>query len=116
MNRAHKLCRVDSNHKTKASVRDMARDFLKPVNDASDDQQPTSRLSEFVENVYLLWAKEYGEKFPLARRAFNEALVGKGIKQDRRRVDGEVTRIWVGLELKPLASAKLSKGGRQESF
>ena len=59
VNRAHKLCRVDSKHKTKASVRDMARDFLKPINDASDEQQPTSRLGEFVETVYLPWVKDH---------------------------------------------------------
>lgn len=59
VNRAHKLCRVDSTYKTKASVRDMARDFLKPINDASDEQQPTSRLGEFVESVYLPWVKDH---------------------------------------------------------
>jgi integrase len=59
VNRAHKLCRVDSNHKTKASVRDLARDFLKPLNDASDEQQPTSRLGEFVDMVYLPWVKDH---------------------------------------------------------
>jgi P4 family phage/plasmid primase-like protien len=47
--------------------------------------------------AYLLWAKDYGEKFPLARRAFNEALIGKGITQDRVHSG----RRWVGVELKP---------------
>jgi P4 family phage/plasmid primase-like protien len=60
--------------------------------------------------AYLLWSKEYGEKFPLARRAFNEALAGKGIVQDKRRVDHEPTRIWVGVELKPQALQKLHRG------
>lgn len=59
--------------------------------------------------AYLMWSKEYGEKFPLPRRAFNEALVGKGIKQDRRRIEGEPTRIWVGIELKASASQKVRK-------
>jgi putative DNA primase/helicase len=53
--------------------------------------------------AYLLWAKEYGEKFPLARRAFNEALVGKGIKQDRKHFG----RIWTGIELKSEIKTKL---------
>lgn len=59
VNRAHKLCRVDSEHKTKASVRDMARDFLKPINDGSDERQPASRLGELVETIYLPWVKDH---------------------------------------------------------
>ena len=59
VNRAHKLCRVDSDHKTRASVREMARDFLKPMNDATDEQQPTSRLGELVETIYLPWVKDH---------------------------------------------------------
>ncbi len=67
--------------------------------------------------AYLLWAKEYGEKFPLARRNFNEALVSKGIKQDKKRLDGEPTRIWVGVELKPAAALKLGKwSGPEREF
>jgi integrase len=74
VNRAHKLCCVDSNHKTKASVRDMARDFLKPINDASDEQSPTSRLSEFVEKVYLPWVKDH--KRPSTYKGYEDMWKG----------------------------------------
>jgi putative DNA primase/helicase len=61
-------------------------------------------------SAYLLWAKEYGEKFPLARRAFNESLVGKGIKQDRKCVEKVTTRIWTGIELKSSTLQRLHPG------
>jgi integrase len=70
VNRAHKLCAVDAQHKTRASVRDLARDFLKPINDASDEQQPTSRLGEFVEKVYLPWVQDH--KRPSTYRGYED--------------------------------------------
>jgi integrase len=60
VNRAHKLCVVDAQHKTRASVRRLAEDFLRPLNDgSSEQQQPTSRLGEFVEKVYLPYVREH---------------------------------------------------------
>ena len=59
VNRAHKLCAVDAQHKTRASVREMAADFLRPFNDRSSEQQPTSRLGEFVEKVYLPYVRDH---------------------------------------------------------
>ena len=74
VNRAHKLCRVDSGHKTKASVRDMARDFLKPINEASDEQQPTTRLGELVETIYLPWVKDH--KRPSTYKGYQDMWKG----------------------------------------
>jgi len=72
---------------------------------------------------YLLWAKENGERFPLARRAFNEALVAKGFKQDRKRLKianepdakKEGMRAWFGLELKIEVVGKLRRYDRTDS-
>jgi integrase len=74
VNRAHKLCRVDSAHKTKASVRDLVRDYLKPINDASSEQQPASRLGEFVEKVYLPWVKDH--KRPSTHKGYEDMWEG----------------------------------------
>jgi integrase len=59
VNRAHKLCVVDAQHKTRASVRTLAEDFLRPLNDGNSEQQPTSRLGEFVEKVYLPHVRDH---------------------------------------------------------
>lgn len=59
VNRAHKLCVVDAQHKTRASVRRLAEDFLRPLNDGNSEQQPTSRLGEFVERVYLPYVRDH---------------------------------------------------------
>ena len=60
VNRAHKLCAVDAQHKTRASVRRLAEDFMRPLNDgSSEQQQPTSRLGDFVEEVYLPYVREH---------------------------------------------------------
>ena len=59
VNRAHKLCQIDAQHKTRASVRALAEDFLRPLNDGSSEQQPTSRLGEFVEKVYLPYVRDH---------------------------------------------------------
>jgi integrase len=37
----------------------MAQDFLRPFNDASSEHQPTSRLGEFVEKIYLPYVKDH---------------------------------------------------------
>lgn len=70
--------------------------------------------------AYLHWAREYGEKFPLPRRAFNESLVGKGIRQDRKRLpkddergSKEQARCWSGVQLK---SSALQKIRSQDTF
>src|ERR1700756_2741522 len=59
VNRAHKLCPVDAQHKTRASVRSLVEDFLKPINESTSEQQPTSRLGEFVEKVYLPYVRDH---------------------------------------------------------
>ena len=59
VNRAHKLSPVDAQHKTRASVREMAADFPRPFNEGSSEQQPTSRLGEFVEKVYLPYVRDH---------------------------------------------------------
>jgi P4 family phage/plasmid primase-like protien len=81
---------------------DPVREFL---NDScSLGEGLTCPVKELM-SAYLLWAKEYGEKFPLARRTFNEALVGKGMKQDRTAS----TRFWIGVELKVDVEQKLRR-------
>jgi integrase len=70
VNRAHKLCRVDAQHKTKASVRSLAEDFLKPINEASSEQNPTLRLGEFVEKVYLPYVRDH--KRPSTHKGYKD--------------------------------------------
>jgi phage/plasmid-associated DNA primase len=62
--------------------------------------------------AYLLWAREYGEKFALARRAFNEALISKGIKQGR----DSNSRFWSGIELKIEAVKKLRASTGEQGY
>jgi P4 family phage/plasmid primase-like protien len=92
---------------------DPLREFL---NDSCNVDEDLFVPVKDLMSAYLLWCKEYGEKFPLARRSFNEALVGKGIKQERKALANVTTRIWVGLELKMEVSQKLRRlsGGFSE--
>jgi integrase len=70
VNRAHKLCVVDTQHKTRASVRSLAEDFMRPLNEGSSEQQPTSRLGEFVEKVYLPYVRDH--KRPSTHRGYKD--------------------------------------------
>jgi integrase len=56
--RAKRLVRVDSEHKTKASVRDLAERELEPLNRNSTEPLSVTKLRDFVDRVYLPFAKQ----------------------------------------------------------
>jgi hypothetical protein len=56
--RAKRLVLVDAEHKTKASVRDLAKRELEPLNRNLAEPLSVTKLSDFVDRVYLPFAKQ----------------------------------------------------------
>src|SRR5215813_8143993 len=59
VNRAHKLCPIDAQHKTRASVRHLAQEFLRPLNENRCPVDAVARLGEFVEQIYLPHVRDH---------------------------------------------------------
>ena len=56
--RAKRLAAVDAQHKTKASVRDLAQRELEPLNRSVATPLSITKLGDFVDRVYLPFAKQ----------------------------------------------------------
>jgi integrase len=56
--RAKQLAPIDAQHKTKASVRQLAEDVLKPMNERLYSPETVATIGQFVEGVYLPHIKQ----------------------------------------------------------
>lgn len=68
--RAKRLAPVDSQHKTKASVRDLANRELNPLNRNSAEPMSVTKLGDFVDRVYLPFVKQ--QKRPSTHRGYSQ--------------------------------------------
>src|SRR3954454_25224421 len=68
--RAKRLAPVDAQHKTKASVRDLAKRELDPLNRNSAEPMSVTKLGDFVERVYLHFTKQ--QKRPSTYRGYSQ--------------------------------------------
>jgi integrase len=68
--RAKRLVPVDAQHKTKASVRDLAKRELDPLNQNSAEPLCVTKLGDFVDRVYLPFAKQ--QKRPSTHRGYSQ--------------------------------------------
>ena len=68
--RAKRLAPVDSQHKTKASVRDIANRELDPLNRNSAEPMGVTKLGDFVNRVYLPFVKQ--QKRPSTYRGYKQ--------------------------------------------
>ena len=66
--RAKRLVPVDAEHKTKASVRDLAKRELEPLNRNLAEPLSVTKLGDFVDRVYLPFAKQ--QKRPSTHRGY----------------------------------------------
>jgi integrase len=67
--RAKRLVRVDAQHKTKASVRDLAQEQLGPLNRTLSEPLRVTNLGDFVDRVYLSFVKQ--QKRPSTHRGYS---------------------------------------------
>jgi hypothetical protein len=68
--RAKRLVPVDAEHKTKASVRDLAKRELEPLNRNVAEPLSITKLSDFVDQVYLPFANQ--QKRPSTYRGYKQ--------------------------------------------
>jgi integrase len=68
--RAKRLAPVDAQHKTKASVRDLAERELGPLNRRSVEPMSVTKLGDFVERIYLPFTKQ--QKRPSTHRGYSQ--------------------------------------------
>jgi integrase len=68
--RAKRLAAVDTQHKTRASVRDLAQRELDPLNRNSTEPLSITKLGDFVDRVYLPFAKQ--QKRPSTHRGYSQ--------------------------------------------
>jgi hypothetical protein len=68
--RAKRLVPFDAEHKTKASVRDLAKRELEPLNRNVAEPLSIMKLSDFVDRVYLPFAKQ--QKRPSTYRGYRQ--------------------------------------------
>jgi integrase len=68
--RAKRLVRVDADHKTKASVRHLAAAAVESINRVPVDPLSITTLTDFLERVYLPYAKE--QKRPSTYRGYRQ--------------------------------------------
>ena len=68
--RAKRLAAVDTQHKTRASVRDLAQRELDPLNRNSTEPLSITKLCDFVDRVYLPFAKQ--QKRPSTHRGYSQ--------------------------------------------
>ena len=68
--RAKRLAPVDAEHKTKASVRDLAKRELEPLNRNVGEPLSITKLSDFVDRIYLPFAKQ--QKRPSTYRGYKQ--------------------------------------------
>lgn len=68
--RAKRLVPVDAEHKTKASVRDLANRELEPLNRNSAEPLNVTKLGDFVDRVYLPFVEQ--QKRPSTYRGYSQ--------------------------------------------
>ncbi len=68
--RAKRLAPVEAQHKTKASVRDLANRELDPLNRNSAEPMGVTKLGDFVDRVYLPFVKQ--QKRPSTYRGYKQ--------------------------------------------
>jgi hypothetical protein len=68
--RAMRLVPVDAGHKTKASVRDIAKRALEPLNGNSTEPLSITKLGDFVERVYLPFTRQ--QKRPSTYKGYKQ--------------------------------------------
>ena len=68
--RAKRLAPVDAHHKTKASVRDLAKRELDSLHRISAEPMGITKLGDFVERVYLPFTKQ--QKRPSTHRGYSQ--------------------------------------------
>jgi len=68
--RAKRLVLIDAEHKTKASVRDLAKRELAPLNRNVADPLGITKLGDFVDRVYLPFVKQ--QKRPSTHRGYSQ--------------------------------------------
>ena len=68
--RAKRLVLIDAEHKTKASVRDLAKRELEPLNRNAAEPLSITKLSDFVDRIYLPFAKQ--QKRPSTSRGYDQ--------------------------------------------
>jgi integrase len=68
--RAKRLVLIDAEHKTKASVRDLAKRELAPLNRNAADPLRITKLGDFVDRVYLPFVKQ--QKRPSTHRGYSQ--------------------------------------------
>jgi putative DNA primase/helicase len=64
------------------------------VETTGDSAAPVSVVSQ----VYAAWCEREGEA-PMASRAFNESMEGRGFKRATQRIEGKPAKVWTGLRL-----------------
>ena len=67
--RAKRLAPVDAEHKTKASVRDLAKQELAPITRSTTEPLRITKLGDFLDRVYLPFAKQ--QKRPSTYRGYS---------------------------------------------
>jgi integrase len=68
--RAKRLARIDGDHKTKASVRDLADEELQSISKSSTDPLRITRLGDFVDRAYLPYVKQ--QKRPSTYKGYSQ--------------------------------------------
>jgi len=68
--RAKRLVPVDAEHKTKASVRDLAKQELEPLNRNVAEPLSVTKLSDFADRIYLPFTKQ--QKRPSTYRGYSQ--------------------------------------------
>jgi hypothetical protein len=95
--RAKRLVPVDAEHKTKASVRDLAKRELEPLNRNVGEPLSITKLSDFVDRVYLPFAKQ--QKRPSTYRGYKQVwsdyLEGRCKSEWLREVKTHHVQLWL---------------------
>ncbi len=68
--RAKRLVRIDADHKTKASVRDLAEEELRPVSRTPVEPLRVTKLGDFVDRAYLPHVKQ--QKRPSTYKGYSQ--------------------------------------------
>src|ERR1700751_2707327 len=70
VNRAKRLAPIDYQHKTKANVRQLAKDFLEPLNTYAVSPLSVTTLADFVQRLYLPHVRQ--QKKPSTYRGYTQ--------------------------------------------
>lgn len=112
--KARVLAPVDANHKTKASVRDLAKDVLAEVNEYRSDPLTVVTIGDFVKDVYLPFIK--AQKRPSTHKGYRDmwddhlrARCGDALLRDVRTCDVQHWLEAIAAEDRTKTGEKLSR-------